>query len=162
MIDNKGFRLNVGIILVGPEQKVFWAKRYGQMSWQFPQGGIAENEPIEDALFRELHEEVGLDKSDVEVIGSTDNWLSYRLPKHLIRHYRKPVCIGQKQKWYLLRLTAPEQKIRLNLNAAPEFDSWRWVDFWYPLKEVIFFKRSVYQRALKQFEPLIKKGSKVG
>jgi putative (di)nucleoside polyphosphate hydrolase len=155
VIDNNGFRLNVGVMLLGPHQQLLWAKRWGDNSWQFPQGGMSENETPEDCLYRELQEEIGLNSDDVSILGCTQEWLSYRLPQHLVRHYRKPLCIGQKQKWFLLKLIHSEQKIRLNLSDHPEFDSWRWVDYWLPLKEVIFFKRNVYRDALREFSPLV-------
>ena len=66
-----------------------------------------------------------------------------------------PKCIGQKQRWFLLKLQTDESNICLNLSPKPEFDSWRWVDYWQPLEEVVAFKRKVYEKALKEFEPFI-------
>ncbi|WP_206538877.1 RNA pyrophosphohydrolase [Legionella norrlandica] len=157
MIDRAGYRLNVGIILVNDSDRVFWGRRSGHDAWQFPQGGLAPGETAMEAMYRELHEEVGLDKSDVEVLGSTRRWLKYRLPKQYLRHGSEPLVIGQKQKWYLLKLKTNDQKVRLDLSDSPEFDSWRWVDFHEPEKQVIFFKRQVYTQALKELEPLLKK-----
>jgi len=155
MIDADGFRLNVGIILSNREGKVFWAKRVGQNAWQFPQGGILEHETPEQALFRELTEETGLCPKDVRIIGCTRRWLRYRLPQHLIRHNRQPLCIGQKQLWYILRLESDESLVRLDCTESPEFDNWRWVNYWYPLQEVVFFKRHVYAKALQELAPLL-------
>lgn len=156
VIDRAGYRLNVGIVLVNRSNRVFWGRRSGHDAWQFPQGGLAAGESSLEAMYRELHEEVGLDKGDVEVIGSTKRWLKYRLPKQYLRHGSEPMVIGQKQKWYLLKLTASEQKVKLDLSDSPEFDSWRWVDFQEPVDQVIFFKRQVYSQALKELEPLLK------
>lgn len=150
MIDSDGFRPNVGIILSNDEGKLLWAKRIGQNAWQFPQGGIQEGESPEDALFRELAEEVGLTEEHVEILGSTERWLRYRLPRRFIRQGKKPLCIGQKQKWFILRLTADETKVRFDTTESPEFDGWRWVDYWYPIRDVVFFKRDVYRRALQE------------
>tara|TARA_R110001592_G_scaffold101249_1_gene286499 strand:+ start:2780 stop:3265 length:486 start_codon:yes stop_codon:yes gene_type:complete len=150
MIDSRGFRPNVGIIICNSRGQLLWAKRIGQDAWQFPQGGIRHGERLQHALFRELKEEVGLDPEDVEIISSTKGWLYYQLPKNLIRQHSNPVCIGQKQKWYLLGLRAPEDKIDLISNNTPEFDDWQWVSFWYPLSQVIDFKREVYRQALKE------------
>lgn len=155
MIDSDGFRPNVGIILCNDAGRVFWARRIGQDAWQFPQGGIKKHESPEEALFRELAEEVGLTPADVEIMGCTQGWLRYRLPRRLIRHHRKPVCIGQKQVWFMLRLTAPEAHVRLDRSEQPEFDYWRWVEYWEPMRQVVFFKRNVYQRALTQLAPLL-------
>ncbi|CAM4449387.1 MAG: RNA pyrophosphohydrolase [Legionellaceae bacterium] len=156
VIDSDGYRPNVGIILINHTNLVFWARRIGQQAWQFPQGGIRTLETPEEGLYRELYEELGLEPSDVAILGCTSDWLRYRLPKHLIRYYSHPVCVGQKQKWFLLRLIGSEQKIRLNLSSSPEFDSWRWVNYWYPIKQVIAFKRDVYRKALRELAPLIK------
>ncbi|MAZ38865.1 MAG: RNA pyrophosphohydrolase [Legionellales bacterium] len=151
MIDENGYRANVGIILVNEQKKLFWGRRIGQDAWQFPQGGIHENETAEDAMYRELFEEVGLRRHDVEIIGVTAEWLTYDLPHRLIRHHTKPVCVGQKQKWFLLKLVSCVDNIDLSASGSPEFDDWCWVNYWYPLREVISFKRKVYKDALQAF-----------
>jgi putative (di)nucleoside polyphosphate hydrolase len=155
VIDSNGYRPNVGIILCNREGRLLWARRLGQDSWQFPQGGIKRNESPEEALYRELREEVGLEPGDVEIIGSTRGWLRYRLPKRFIRFHSKPLCIGQKQRWYMLRLLAGDEAVRLDRCDKPEFEEWRWVDYWLPLQEIVFFKRRVYERALREFEQVL-------
>jgi putative (di)nucleoside polyphosphate hydrolase len=152
MIDANGYRLNVGIVLCNSEGKVFLGKRVNQNAWQFPQGGLDDQEDIETTVFRELYEEVGLERDKVKIIGHTRQWLKYKLPKKLIRT-TKPTCIGQKQKWYLLKLIGQDSDIKLNMSEKPEFDSWQWVNYWYPLSQVIHFKREVYRRALKELAP---------
>jgi putative (di)nucleoside polyphosphate hydrolase len=155
MIDTDGYRMNVGIILTNQEGQVLWAKRVGQNAWQFPQGGIKAYETPKRALFRELYEELGLTAKQVQVLGATRGWLRYRLPNHLIRHYQRPLCIGQKQVWYLLRLVTNDSQIHLTMSSEPEFEQWLWVDYWYPLTEVVYFKKNVYEAALKELEPLL-------
>lgn len=155
MIDADGFRANVGIVLANREGEVFWARRVGQAGWQFPQGGIRENESAEDAMFRELQEETGLERDHVEVLGRTRRWLRYRLPPQYLRRDSQPLCIGQKQRWYLLRFTGSESSFRFDAGDTPEFDRWCWVDYWTPADEVIFFKRKVYRRALRELAPLL-------
>lgn len=155
MIDSQGYRANVGIILCNREGRLLWARRLGQDSWQFPQGGIKRHESPEEALYRELHEEIGLEPQHVEIIGCTQGWLRYRLPKRFVRFHSKPVCIGQKQRWYMLRLVAGDEVVRLDLSEKPEFDEWRWVDYWLPLQEIVFFKRRVYEKALQELEQLL-------
>ena len=156
VVDRAGYRLNVGIILVSDSERVFWGRRAGHDAWQFPQGGVKTNENALDAMYRELKEEIGLDKTDVEVLGSTKRWLKYRLPKQYIRYGSKPLVIGQKQKWFLLKMICNEQKLRLDLSDSPEFDSWRWIDFNEPQEHVIYFKRQVYQQALKELKHCLK------
>lgn len=157
VIDTDGFRLNVGIILSNQDGKLFWAKRIGQDAWQFPQGGMKAHETVEQAMYRELTEEVGLTRDHVKILGVTQSWLSYRLPPHLIRHHSRPLCIGQKQRWFILRLIGSETDVRLNLSRHPEFDGWRWVNYWQPLQEVVTFKRQVYEKALRELEPFVSK-----
>lgn len=150
MIDSEGFRPNVGIILANDAGQVLWAKRIGHNAWQFPQGGIQYGESPEDALFRELYEEVGLLPEHVEIVAQTRGWLRYRLPYRYIRNDSNPVCIGQKQKWFLLRLTGSTKHICLDTTDPAEFDEWQWVSYWYPLGQVVNFKKDVYRRALAE------------
>lgn len=157
VIDRAGYRLNVGIILLNNSNRVFWGRRYGHDAWQFPQGGLSVGETALEAMYRELREEVGLDRADVDVLGVTKRWLKYRLPQQYLRRGSSPLVIGQKQKWYLLRLISSEQKIRLDLCDSPEFDSWRWIDYNEPQNHVIFFKKQVYTQALKELENIITK-----
>ena len=149
-IDAEGFRANVGIILLDRGSRVLIAGRRGRAGWQFPQGGINRGESPRDALYRELEEEIGLTAESVDIVATTRGWLRYRLPKRFIRKGQNPVCIGQKQKWFLLRLLADDSAVRLDRNDTPEFDHWRWVSYWYPLNQVISFKREVYRRAMKE------------
>lgn len=155
MIDCDGYRHNVGIIICNDERRLFWGRRIGQNAWQFPQGGINSDETPEQAMYRELQEEIGLLPCQVEVIGATRRWLRYRLPLRFIRRNANPVCVGQKQIWYLLRFTCSERDICLNRTPKPEFDGWRWVKYWQPVREVVYFKRWVYTQALEELAPLL-------
>ncbi|MDH5693971.1 MAG: RNA pyrophosphohydrolase [Gammaproteobacteria bacterium] len=154
MIDTNGYRLNVGIVLCNLNGDLLWAKRCGQDAWQFPQGGIRAQETLKEALYRELWEEIGLLPEQVHILAESQTWISYDLPKHLIRSDSKPVCIGQKQRWFLLSFLGDDPQIRLDSFEQPEFDDWRWVDFWHPLNEVVPFKHHVYKTILKEFEPI--------
>lgn len=155
MLDREGFRPNVGIILANQQNEVFWGKRIREHSWQFPQGGIKQGESPEQAMYRELEEETGLLRQHVEIIGRTRDWLRYEVPERWVRrewrgHYR-----GQKQIWYLLRLTGRDTDIDLRASGHPEFDAWRWSEFWIPLESVIEFKRDVYRRALDELAEML-------
>ena len=154
IIDVDGFRANVGIVLMRAGGEVFLGRRAGGRGWQFPQGGIREGEDLEQAVYRELYEEIGVDAGDAEVVGRTARWLRYRLPPRFVRRNRQPLCIGQKQRWFLLRLRREPVEFDFGSTSEPEFDEWRWADFWEPVREVIYFKRKVYQRALTELAPL--------
>ena len=155
MIDVDGYRLNVGIVLLNPQGQVFWARRVQRDGWQFPQGGMNTDETPDEAMYRELEEETGLRPEQVEILGSTHGWLRYRLPPRYVRRGQRPTCIGQKQVWFLLRMLGEDAAFHLDADATPEFDVWRWVDFWYPAEHVVDFKREVYRRALRYFAPLV-------
>lgn len=154
-IDRDGFRANVGIILCNEGGQLLLAGRTGQRGWQFPQGGIEPQEEPLEAMYRELREEVGLVPQDVALLGETEPWLRYRLPHRYLRRNSKPLCVGQKQIWFLLKLVSGDEAVRLDATGAPEFDRWRWVDYWQPVREVIYFKKRVYIRALQQLGPLL-------
>ncbi len=155
MLDRDGFRPNVGIILANERNEVFWGKRIREHAWQFPQGGIKRGESPEQAMYRELEEEVGLHDTHVEIVGRTRSWLRYEVPERWVRrewrgHYR-----GQKQIWFLLRLTGRDTDIDLRASGHPEFDAWRWNSYWVPLDAVIEFKRDVYKKALGELAALL-------
>ncbi|AWP23260.1 RNA pyrophosphohydrolase [Acidiferrobacter sp. SPIII_3] len=157
MIDRDGYRPNVGIILTNAEDQVFWARRCRCDGWQFPQGGIQRKESAEEALFRELYEEVGLESGQVEIRGRTRGWLRYDLPRAYQRPSGPRRFRGQKQVWFLLRFTGREADVRLDRSASPEFDAWRWVEYWSPIDAIVAFKRKVYESALTELAPLLKR-----
>jgi putative (di)nucleoside polyphosphate hydrolase len=157
IIDNQGYRLNVGIVVANQKGELFWGQRKGNPdAWQFPQGGMQAGETAREAMYRELTEELGLMPADVELLAETRGWLRYQLPKAFQRRHAKQVCIGQRQKWFLLRLISSDDHIRLLHSPEPEFAQWRWVAYWYPLQHVISFKRDVYDKVLKEFENKIR------
>ena len=163
MLDREGYRPNVGIVLLNSRNEVFWGKRVGQHSWQFPQGGIAHGESPEQAMYRELHEEVGLLPEHVQIIGRTRDWPRYDVPEEYLRRQHatrvhRAAYRGQKQIWFLLRFVGLDSDIQLRATEHPEFDAWRWVPFWIQLDAVIGFKREVYQLALSELARYLAKG----
>ena len=150
MLDRDGFRPNVGIVLLNARNQVFWGKRLKTHSWQFPQGGIKFGESPEQAMFRELHEEVGLRPEHVEIVGRTRDWLRYEVPMHFVRKESRGHYRGQKQIWFLLRMLGRDCDMNLRATNHPEFDAWRWNEYWVPLEAVIEFKRGVYEMALTE------------
>ncbi|MEN9560461.1 MAG: hypothetical protein RLZZ502_1672 [Pseudomonadota bacterium] len=157
MLDRDGFRPNVAIVIANARNQVFWGKRIGEHSWQFPQGGINHGESPEQAMLRELYEEVGLQSSDVSILGRTRDWMRYEVPHQWVRREWRGSYRGQKQIWYLLRLNTPDSHVSLRSTEEPEFDAWRWHDYWVPLDSVIEFKRDVYRRALIELERYLHK-----
>lgn len=156
VIDKEGFRANVGIIVTNGQGKLLWAKRMrNQYAWQFPQGGIGRNESPIDAMYRELKEELGIDAEDVKLLAESKRWLRYRLPHRFQRFDDNAHCVGQKQKWFLLELIADDTSVKLDASDHPEFDQWCWVDYWYPIKQVIYFKRYVYRQVLEEFAEIV-------
>ncbi|HAT38933.1 RNA pyrophosphohydrolase [Polynucleobacter necessarius] len=163
MLDREGYRPNVGIVLLNSRNEIFWGKRVGQHSWQFPQGGIQHGESPEQAMYRELQEEVGLLPEHVQIIGRTRDWLRYDVPEEYLRRQNstrvhRAAYRGQKQIWFLLRLAGLDSDIQLRASEHPEFDAWRWVPFWIPLDSVIGFKREVYQLALSELARYLARG----
>ena len=166
MLDREGYRPNVGIVLLNSRNEVFWGKRVGQHSWQFPQGGIQHGESPEQAMYRELQEEVGLLPEHVQIIGRTRDWLRYDVPEEYLRRQNanrvhRAAYRGQKQIWFLLRLVGLDSDIQLRASEHPEFDAWRWVPFWIQLDAVIGFKREVYQLALSELARYLSQGMRM-
>lgn len=158
MLDRDGFRPNVGIILLNQRNQVFWGKRIRTHSWQFPQGGIDRGETPEQAMFRELHEEVGLKPNHVRVVARTRDWLRYEVPDRYIRRDARGHYKGQKQIWFLLQLVGHDWDLNLRATDHPEFDAWRWNDYWVPLDVVVEFKRGVYEMALTELARFVPRG----
>jgi putative (di)nucleoside polyphosphate hydrolase len=162
MIDEHGYRPNVGIVLCNADRQVFWARRRNANGWQFPQGGMRSSETPEEAMYRELREEIGLLPSHVHVLGQTRDWMHYDIPEEFRRRASANGAKsgaefrGQKQIWFLLRLTGCDQDVQLDLSHKPEFEAWRWIDYWVALDEIIPFKRDVYKLALTELEPFLK------
>jgi putative (di)nucleoside polyphosphate hydrolase len=149
-----GYRPNVGIILFNRYNQVLWARRRAHDGWQFPQGGVQSNETPEEALFRELYEEIGLTRDHVRVIARTQDWLKYDLPSKLRRRQRSKNenFMGQKQIWFLLRLLCEDSMVCLDTSTKPEFDEWQWIDYWRAVDQIVDFKRHVYVMALTELE----------
>ncbi|MEY3664805.1 MAG: dinucleoside polyphosphate hydrolase [Pseudomonadota bacterium] len=150
MLDREGYRPNVGIILVNDQNEVFWGKRIKEHAWQFPQGGIKRGESPQQAMFRELREEVGLMPEHVHVLGRTREWLRYDVPQQWVRREMRGQYRGQKQIWFLIRMLGRDTDVDLRASGHPEFDAWRWHEYWIPLDTVIDFKREVYRQALEE------------
>ena len=101
-------------------------------------------------MYRELHEEVGLKPEHVQVLGRTRDWLRYEVPERWLRREWRGNYRGQKQIWFLLRLVGRDCDVCLRASEKPEFDAWRWNDYWAVTQDVVEFKRAVYGQALHE------------
>ena len=156
MLDLDGYRPNVGMVIFNRKGQVLWARRVRQNCWQFPQGGVKEDESEEQAMFRELYEEMGLGQHDVYIVQTSRHHYRYRIPKRMLTSHRDTLYQGQKQRWFLLTLDDDvelDAVIRFNRGRRPEFDGWRWVSYWYPVRNAVAFKRDVYRKILTEFAP---------
>lgn len=143
-----GYRPNVCIVLCNKNNQVMIFNRIYDNGWQFPQGGINEDEKPIDAMYRELYEETGLGREDIKLIARTHNWISYNIPNRWIRPSSRGLINGQKQIWYLCQILVSSKQINLKATNHPEFSEWEWIEYWEPINRIINFKKSVYQRAL--------------
>ena len=147
------YRSNVGIMMVNEKGYVFVGQRLdnNQNAWQMPQGGIDAGEDPETAAYRELLEETGVKKQDVRFVASSSQWLSYDLPEDLIPILWNGKFRGQKQKWFLFKFLGEDGDIDI-ATEHPEFSKWKWISKENLLKEIVPFKKSVYENVLKEFK----------
>jgi putative (di)nucleoside polyphosphate hydrolase len=147
------YRSNVGIMMVNEKGYVFVGQRLdnNQNAWQMPQGGIDAGEDPETAAYRELLEETGVKKQDVRFVASSSRWLSYDLPEDLIPILWNGKFRGQKQKWFLFKFLGEDGDINI-ATEHPEFSKWKWISKENLLKEIVPFKKSVYENVLKEFK----------
>ena len=149
------YRSNVGIMMVNEKGYVFVGQRLdnNQDAWQMPQGGIDPGEDPETAAYRELLEETGVKKQDVRFVASSSKWLSYDLPEDLIPILWNGKFRGQKQKWFLFKFLGEDGDINI-ATEHPEFSKWKWISKENLLKEIVPFKKSVYENVLKEFKSI--------
>lgn len=151
---NLSYRPNIGIILLNKEGNILLAERNGMPNiWQLPQGGIDEGETILDALYREIKEEIGINKDKFNIIATSPGWIYYKVPYWEELAKAKNRFRGQKQKWFLLEFLGDDADIKLDLYEEIEFSSWRWVSYWYPLTTTVDFKLDAYKAALGSLLP---------
>ena len=149
------YRSNVGIMMVNEKGYVFVGQRLdnNQNAWQMPQGGIDAGEDPETAAYRELLEETGVKKQDLQFVASSSQWLSYDLPEDLIPILWNGKFRGQKQKWFLFKFLGEDRNINIE-TEHPEFSKWKWISKENLLKEIVPFKKSVYENVLKEFKSI--------
>jgi len=150
MKKEKNYRPNVAAIILSsafPDKIKFFVAERSDMPtvWQFPQGGIDEGESAEEALFREMEEEIGT--RDIEIIAEYPEWLSYDFPEHIAK--KMAPYDGQKQRYYLVKLN-DHSKINLD-TEHPEFIDYQFVEYNKLFDRVAHFKADVYEKAIEYF-----------
>jgi putative (di)nucleoside polyphosphate hydrolase len=151
MQKKKRYRPNVAAVILSskyPEKCEFFVAHRSDIknAWQFPQGGIDEGETPEEALKRELLEEIGC--NNVEILGEYPEWITYDFPK-VARGKCYPFD-GQTQKYFLVRLKE-DDKIDLHAYEIPEFEEYEFVAYDELFKKVTYFKRKVYRKVIDYF-----------
>ncbi len=148
------YRASIGFMMIDSRKKVFLGRRCwpkdSPYRYQMPQGGIEPGETPEEALWREMFEEIGLTKQNVQLLAESKEWLTYDLPQRM-----RTSIDGNKQKWFLLYFSGKQEDLKFDNERRPEFCGARWV----PPKKVPYlvipFKKSVYRRVLEEFKPII-------
>ena len=150
------YRPCAGIVLFNTKGQVFVGQRLDtyQDAWQFPQGGIDEGEAPQGAALRELKEEIGT--KNVEILGETNEWLTYDLPPDLLGKVWKGRYRGQTQKWFAMRFLGDDSEITPTAVDHPEFASWKWVNIEETPEIAVSFKKSIYQILVNEFSQFAK------
>ena len=151
----EGYRKNVAMVVMNNNGQVLICRRKGTENWQFPQGGIDNNELLEEAMYRELYEEVGLKRFDVSITGKTKHAIKYDIPSSIRSKVLGGKFKGQLQTWFLLKIKDDNYSINLNCDDFPEFDMFDWVSYWYPMSKIVEFKKEAYREALKELRNFI-------
>ncbi len=114
-------RANVAAILRNREGKILICERiHIRNAWQFPQGGVDDGETLEQALTRELWEEIGIDPGDFRIIEQRGGY-HYMFPGG-----RKKGFEGKEQTYFLCDFLADDSKINVK-TEIPEFRGWKWI-----------------------------------
>ena len=150
------YRPCVGLMVLNAEARIFAGKRIDGAveAWQMPQGGVDDGESPRAAALRELREETGLLPEHVEILGESADWVPYDLPAHLIGKLWGGRYRGQTQKWFAMRLIADDGAIDI-ATEEPEFSEWRWMTAPDLMAAIVPFKRDVYGKVLREFEPYL-------
>ena len=151
----KSYRKGVGIFLLNPDGRLWVGKRIDNKNdyWQMPQGGIDDNETEEEAMRRELNEEVGLE-TNYNIIGISSSYHKYDLPSDIVNFVWNGKYKGQIQRWFYCMFLGNDNQIDVRKYSKPEFSKWKWVDPDESIKLVVPFKRKLYMSVLEEFRQI--------
>ena len=145
--DDLPYRPCVGMVLCNDDGLIFAGERIDTPgAWQMPQGGIDADETLENAIIRELREEIGTDKA--KIVKILDEKIRYDLPPHLLGRLWNGQYRGQEQTWVFLRFTGVDSDINLNAHEPAEFAQWKWMTPSDLLDAIVPFKKEVYRKIL--------------
>lgn len=146
------YRPNVAALMINADGNLLICERSTVPgAWQFPQGGIDDGESEEKALFREVREEIGLEKSHYEILESRSGYRYLYPPDVRTKKLKKHGNHGQEQTYFLCQLKPEAPKINVNQDPR-EFGAYRWIvpeEFdldWLPA-----FKHEVYRAVMMDF-----------
>ena len=151
---NKPYRKCVGIMILNNKKEILVGKRIDHPSgfWQMPQGGIDEYENPEEAVWREMMEEIGT--NDAKLIKESNQWVNYDIPITTLKtlpwgeKYK-----GQTQKWFAFQFTGKDNDINVG-TENPEFSEWKWAKMDSIINNIVPFKRDVYSKILEEFKDI--------
>jgi putative (di)nucleoside polyphosphate hydrolase len=152
------YRPCVGVMLINDNGQVFVGKRIDTREgdwWQMPQGGVDPGEDLETAVYRELHEETGIEAGHAAIRSKLDTPIRYDLPDELMGKLWGGKYRGQEQIWFLMQFSGADSDVNLNAHDPAEFCEWKWVEPSELVDLIIPFKKPVYQRIVDEFGGLI-------
>ncbi len=151
---NKKYRKCVGMMILNDYKQILVGKRLDHPSgyWQMPQGGIDDKENPEEAVWREMKEEIGT--NNVDLIKISSQWIKYEIPEETLSYLPwGKIYIGQIQKWFIFSFAGTDKDVDVQ-TENPEFSEWKWIDYKYLVKNAVPFKQKVYQKLLDEFSEL--------
>jgi len=142
------FRAGVGAVILNENGKVLGLERRDiPGAWQLPQGGLDEGESPREAVYREIHEETGIEPAQLDFLSKASRLLAYELPEEA---RSQKTGRGQVQYWFLFRFTGPDEAI--TLGDQKEFKAWKWMFMGELTTQVVYFKQPLYEELAKDFK----------
>jgi putative (di)nucleoside polyphosphate hydrolase len=151
------YRFGVGVMIINENKDIFVGKRIDNKSdaWQMPQGGIDSGEDEDEAMFRELEEETGIIKSNVDLVTKSSGYFYYNLPYKLQKKFWGGKYLGQRQRWYLVEFKGQDNQVNID-TREPEFSNWKWISPQEIIHSIVSFKRPLYEEVMKEFWEYLK------